>query len=151
MLWEPQWDHGGSLQSTRIQQGMCWARPQDSAHAVPSAWLTPFVALLQNRLGAPAAIPGSGATWLPPQVWGLCEAVLLVLRAGPGTKETLGTCRLREWHVSPPEAHGEAPDNCHLHPSVASAEGHLPRTALLPCNAQPEGRDAGGSQYSTPT
>lgn len=47
----------------------------------------PFVALLQNRLGAPA-IPGSGATWLRPQVWGLCEAVFLVLRAGPGTGDT---------------------------------------------------------------
>lgn len=40
MLGEPQWDHGGSLQSTRSPQDVCWAGPQDSAHAVPSAWLT---------------------------------------------------------------------------------------------------------------
>lgn len=152
MLWEPQRGCGGSLQSTRSPQDVCWAGPQDSAHAVPSAWLTPFVALLQNRLGAPAAIPGSGATRLPPQVWGLCEAVFLVLRARPGTEETLGTCRLREWHLSPPEAHGEAPDNRHLHPSLATGlgEGRLPRTALLPWDTQPEGRDTEGSQYSPP-
>lgn len=90
-------------------------------------WADPFYEPHSNRLRAPAEVVGllslSGQdphstfhSLVAPLVWGLCEAVFLVPRAGPGPEETLG-CLSEQLPV--PEAHGDAPHSCHLHPSLA--------------------------------